>query len=47
MRINSKCKVVLIIGLLKTFCRQKFPVSSYRSKETVEIDFFVTTKNTK
>ena len=45
MPVNSRLKVIKIIGQRKAFCRQRIPESSCARKETVDIDIFVTSRN--
>ena len=45
MSVNSRFKVIQIIGQRKAFYRQRIPESSCTKKETVEIDILVTSRN--
>ena len=45
MSLNSRLKATKIIGQQKAFYRQRIPVSSCASKETVNIDILVTSRN--
>ena len=45
MSVNSRLKPTKIIDQKKTFYRQRIPESSYASKETVDIDILVTSRN--
>ena len=45
MSVSSRLKATNIIGQRKEFYRQKIPESSCVSKETVEIDIHVTSRN--
>ena len=45
MSVNSRLKVIKIIGQRKVFYRQKIPESSCARKETVDIDILVTSNN--
>ena len=45
MSVNSRLKATKIIGQRKAFYRQKIPEPSCASKETVDIDILVTSRN--
>ena len=45
MSANSRLKAPEIIGQRKAFYRQRIPASTYASKETVDIDIFVTSRD--
>ena len=45
MSVNSGPKATKIIGLRKTFYRQRIPEFCGARKETVDIDIFVTSRN--
>ena len=45
MSANSRLKATKIIGQRKAFYRQKIPEPSCASKETVDIDTLVTSRN--
>ena len=45
MSVNSRLKVISIIGQRKEFYRQRIPESSCVRKETVDIDILVTSRN--
>ena len=45
MSVNSRIKVIKVIGQRKTIYRQRVPGSSYARKETVDRDIFVTSSN--
>ena len=45
MSVNSRLKDTKIIGRRKAFYRQIIPESSYARKETVDIDIFLTSRN--
>ena len=42
---NSRLKATKVIGQRKAFHRQKIPESSCATKETVDIDIVVTSRN--
>ena len=45
MYVNSRLKATNIIGQRKAFYRQRIPESSCVSKETVDTDILVTSRN--
>ena len=45
MSVNSRLKATKIMGQRKAFYRQKIPEPSCASKETVDIDILVTSRN--
>ena len=45
MPVNSRLKAIKIIGQRKAFYGQKIPESSCESKETVDIDALVISRN--
>ena len=45
MSVNSTLKATKIIGQRKAFYRQRIPESSCVTKETVDIDILVTSRN--
>ena len=45
MSVNSGLKATKIIGKRKAFYRQRIPEFSCARKETVDIDFLVTSRN--
>ena len=42
LSINSRLKVIYIIGQRKAFCRQRIPESGCERKETVDIEILLT-----
>ena len=44
MSVNSRLRVTKIIGQRKAFYKQRIPESSCARKETVDIDFLVTSR---
>ena len=44
MFINSRLKVIYIIGQRKAFCGQRIPDSSCAKKETVDIEILITSR---
>ena len=45
MSVNSRLKATKIIGQRKAFYRHRIPESSCATKETVDIDILVTSRN--
>ena len=45
MSVNSRLKAIQIISQRKTFYRQRIPESNCARKETVDINIFVTSRN--
>ena len=45
MFVNSRLKAIYIIGQRKSFYRQRIPESSCSRKETVNINFLVTSRS--
>ena len=42
--INSRLKIIYIIGQWKAFCGQRIPESSCARKETVDIEILITSR---
>ena len=45
MSVNLRLKATKIVGQRKAFYRQRIPESSCATKETVDIDILVTSRN--